>query len=68
MGEGSGSPPVPRPPRTAHGPRAVTAAMNKVARLLGMPEIRVYEVAAFYTMFNREPVGCAAGGNWLRRS
>lgn len=33
------------------------AAMNKVADLLGMPYIRVYEVATFYTMFNRQPVG-----------
>ncbi|CAI5486853.1 unnamed protein product [Closterium sp. Naga37s-1] len=33
------------------------AAMNKVANLLGMPYIRVYEVATFYTMFNRQPVG-----------
>jgi NADH dehydrogenase (ubiquinone) flavoprotein 2 len=33
------------------------AAMNKVARILEMPPIRVYEVASFYTMFNRERVG-----------
>merc|ERR1711990_884637 len=33
------------------------AAMNKVAQILEMPPIRVYEVASFYTMFNREPVG-----------
>jgi NADH dehydrogenase (ubiquinone) flavoprotein 2 len=32
-------------------------AMNKVASILEMPEIRVYEVATFYTMFNREKVG-----------
>lgn len=25
------------------------AAMNKVARVLGMPNVRVYEVASFYT-------------------
>lgn len=31
--------------------------MNEVARLLEMPPMRVYEVATFYTMFNREPVG-----------
>jgi NADH dehydrogenase (ubiquinone) flavoprotein 2 len=31
--------------------------MNYVAKLLGMPPMRVYEVATFYTMFNREPVG-----------
>lgn len=33
------------------------SAMNKVASLLKMPEMRVYEVATFYTMYNREPVG-----------
>lgn len=33
------------------------AAMNHVAHLLDMPKMRVYEVATFYTMFNREPVG-----------
>ncbi|CAL8093741.1 unnamed protein product [Calicophoron daubneyi] len=33
------------------------SAMNKVAEILGVPPMRVYEVATFYTMFNREPVG-----------
>ena len=33
------------------------AAMNAVAGFLGMPAIRVYEVATFYTMFSLEPVG-----------
>ncbi|KAF8062742.1 NADH dehydrogenase [ubiquinone] flavoprotein 2 [Scenedesmus sp. PABB004] len=33
------------------------AAMNRVAKVLEMPEIRVYEVATFYTMFNRSRVG-----------
>merc|ERR1712166_1049389 len=33
------------------------SAMNKVAEVLEMPAIRVYEVASFYTMFNREKVG-----------
>jgi len=32
-------------------------AIEKVADLLGMPYIRVLEVATFYTMFNLEPVG-----------
>lgn len=32
-------------------------AMNKVAKVLNMAPIRVYEVASFYTMFNREPIG-----------
>jgi NADH dehydrogenase (ubiquinone) flavoprotein 2 len=31
--------------------------MNEVARVLEMPPMRVYEVATFYTMFSREPVG-----------
>ncbi|KAK4056721.1 NADH:ubiquinone oxidoreductase 24 [Microbotryomycetes sp. JL221] len=33
------------------------SVMNEVARILDMPPMRVYEVASFYTMFNREPVG-----------
>lgn len=33
------------------------SAMNTVAKLLGMAKMRVYEVATFYTMFNRNPVG-----------
>ena len=33
------------------------AAMHCVAAMLGMPRIRVYEVATFYTMFNLRPVG-----------
>lgn len=32
-------------------------AMDYVAELLGIPPIRVYEVATFYTMFNKQPVG-----------
>ncbi|WFD17770.1 hypothetical protein MARU1_003833 [Malassezia arunalokei] len=33
------------------------SAMNHVAEVLEMPPMRVYEVATFYTMFNRTPVG-----------
>lgn len=33
------------------------AAMNKIAKILELSEMDVYEVATFYTMFNREPVG-----------
>merc|ERR1712156_839289 len=33
------------------------AAMNKVAKILEMTPMQVYEVAAFYTMFNRTKVG-----------
>jgi len=32
-------------------------AMNKIAEVLDMPPIRVFEVATFYSMFNRNPVG-----------
>lgn len=31
--------------------------MNEIAKMLEMPEIRVYEVATFYTMFNRSKIG-----------
>jgi len=33
------------------------SAMNKVAEILDVPPMRVYEVATFYTMYNRNPVG-----------
>ena len=33
------------------------SAMHKSAELLGMAKMRVYEVATFYTMFYRKPVG-----------
>jgi NADH dehydrogenase (ubiquinone) flavoprotein 2 len=33
------------------------AAMNKVAKILEVPPISIYEVTSFYSMFNREPVG-----------
>lgn len=33
------------------------SAMNKVAKVLEMTPMQVYEVAAFYTMFNRTRVG-----------
>lgn len=33
------------------------SAMNKIAEVLDIPPIRVYEVASFYTMYNRTPVG-----------
>ena len=31
--------------------------MHKVAKILEVPHMQVYEVASFYTMFNRTPVG-----------
>ncbi|MCJ1263623.1 NADH:ubiquinone oxidoreductase 24 [Lobaria immixta] len=39
-----------------HGFTSISV-MNEVARLLEMPPMRVYEVATFYTMYNRAPVG-----------
>ena len=33
------------------------AAMNKVAKVLSMTPMQVYEVASFFTMFNRTKVG-----------
>jgi len=50
------------------------AAKDYVADLLGMPHIRVYEVASFFTMFNHAPVGqhviqvCTTTPCWLRGS
>ncbi|HEY1259377.1 MAG TPA: NADH-quinone oxidoreductase subunit NuoE [Stellaceae bacterium] len=50
------------------------AAMDRVAAILDMPPIRVYEVASFYTMFNLHPVGrwllqaCTTTPCWLRGS
>lgn len=32
-------------------------AMDEVARILDLPPIKVYEVATFYTMYNKNPVG-----------
>ena len=40
-----------------HGGWLPVAAMNKVASICECPPARVYEVASFYTMFNRKPVG-----------
>jgi NADH-quinone oxidoreductase E subunit len=50
------------------------AAMDRVAQILAMPPIRVYEVASFYTMLNLRPVGryllqaCTTTPCWLRGS
>ncbi|KRZ61961.1 Cullin-4A, partial [Trichinella nativa] len=33
------------------------SAMNKVADVIGVPKMRIYEVATFYTMYNRQKVG-----------
>src|SRR5688572_33441654 len=34
-----------------------TEIMDYVAKYLGMPPVQVYEVASFYTMYNRQPTG-----------
>lgn len=50
------------------------AAMDVIAEMLDMPKIRVYEVASFYTMYNKQPVGkhlvqiCRTTPCWLRGS
>jgi NADH-quinone oxidoreductase subunit E len=47
------------------------AAMDAVADMLGMPRIKVYEVATFYSMYNLKPVGthfvqvCTTTPCWL---
>ena len=49
-------------------------AMDAVGHRLGMPPIRVYEVATFYFMFNTSPIGkyhlqlCTTTPCWLRGS
>lgn len=40
-----------------HGGWLPLVAMQKVAQICEVPPIQVYEVASFYTMFNRTPVG-----------
>ncbi|XP_075224015.1 NADH dehydrogenase ubiquinone [Lycorma delicatula] len=50
------------------------SAMHKVAEILNVPKMRVYEVATFYTMFMRNPTGkyhiqvCTTTPCWLRGS
>ena len=50
------------------------AAMNEIARILDVSEMKVYEVATFYTMYNLRPVGkyniqcCTTTPCWLRGS
>ncbi|CAG0880540.1 unnamed protein product [Darwinula stevensoni] len=50
------------------------SAMHKVGEMLSVPRMRIYEVATFYTMFNRNPVGkyhlqvCTTSPCWLRGS
>jgi len=57
-----------------HGGWLPITAMHHVAEVIGMPRMRVYEVATFYTMFMRNPVGkyhvqiCTTTPCWLRGS
>ena len=57
-----------------HGGWVPRAAMDRVAEMLGIAPIRVYEVATFYTMLNLRPVGryllqaCTTTPCWLRGS
>lgn len=50
------------------------SAMHKVAEILNLPNMRVYEVATFYTMYLRKPTGkyhlqvCTTTPCWLRDS
>jgi NADH-quinone oxidoreductase subunit E len=54
-----------------HGGWLPRAVLDHVAELLGMPRIRVYEVASFYDMYNTVPVGrvqvrvCTTTPCWL---
>lgn len=47
------------------------AAMDEIAGILGIPKIKVYEVATFYSMYNLAPVGkylvqvCGTTPCWL---
>ena len=50
------------------------AAMDEIARIVGQPPVRVYEVATFYSMYNLAPVGkylvqiCTTTPCWLCNS
>ena len=54
-----------------HGGWLPQAALDHLADLLGIPKIRVYEVASFYDMYNTVPVGriqvrvCTTTPCWL---
>jgi len=50
------------------------AAMDYIAAMLGLAPMQVYEIATFYTMYNKQPVGkfliqiCRTTPCWLRGS
>lgn len=54
-----------------HGGWLPTAALDKIAEILGCPKIKVYEVATFYSMYKLAPVGkylvqiCGTTPCWL---
>ncbi len=54
-----------------HGGWIPRAAMDHIGDMLGMPHIKVYEVATFYSMYNLAPVGkhlvqiCTTTPCWL---
>ena len=60
-----------KPPYGGWIPRA---AMDEIARIIGVAPIKVYEVATFYSMYNLAPVGkylvqhCTTTPCWLRGS
>lgn len=49
--------PVLHEVQDAHNNWLSVGLMDKVAEILEIKPIEVYEVASFYTMFNRQPVG-----------
>lgn len=57
-----------------NGSHVTREVMDYIAEYLAMPPIKVYEVATFYTMFNKEKVGknfiqiCTTTPCWLRGS
>lgn len=56
---------------TPYGGWIPRAAMDHIAEILDMPEMKVYEVASFYSMYNMAPVGkyliqiCGTSPCWL---
>jgi NADH-quinone oxidoreductase subunit E len=50
------------------------AAMDYIANMLDMPPIKVYEIATFYSMYNKKPVGkhlvqvCRTTPCWLNNA
>lgn len=49
--------PVLHAVQDAHNDWLSVPLMNKVAEILGITPIEVYEVVTFYTMFNQKPMG-----------